>query len=127
MRSLDVLAEHGKMKSAELAELVGSTRGFVPQVLSPLVRAGWLTSEPGPGGGYVLLADLRDISLLALIEAIEGPTNSGRCVFSGRPCEEADPCALHEPWSDARNLLLAELQNTTVAEATRLANPGGGT
>jgi Rrf2 family protein len=107
----------GRAKGLALAEAVGSTSGFVPQVMNPLVRRGWVRSDPGPAGGYSLAVALDDVSVLDVIEAIEGPTASGRCVLADRPCDEAGTCALHHPWQRARAQLLAELDATSVAEA----------
>ena len=123
VRSLQVLAASPeRLKGPELAEEVGSSSGFVSQVLTPLIRAGWVRSDPGPTGGYSLTADLDAVSVLAVIEAIEGPTDSGLCVLADRPCDDGESCALHVPWLRARSQLLAQLDATTVAEAA--ANSG---
>ena len=72
VRSLQVLAASPeRLKGPELAEEVGSSSGFVSQVLTPLIRAGWVRSDPGPAGGYSLTADLDAVSVLAVIEAID--------------------------------------------------------
>jgi Rrf2 family protein len=116
VRSLHVLATvPGRVKGPDLAAAVGSTPGFVSQVLTPLVRAGWVRSDPGPSGGYSLAADLDDVSVLEVVEAVEGPTDSGRCVLADRPCDDASPCALHGPWLRARSHLLAHLDAVSVA------------
>ena len=116
-----VLSEaDGRVKGPALAEAVGSTSGFVSQVLHPLVRQGWVRSDPGPSGGYSLVVGLGEVSVLAVIEAIEGPTASGRCVLADRPCDETGTCALHVPWMRARSLLLSELAATSVADAVVL-------
>ena len=119
VRALRVLDQaSGRLKGPALAQAVGSTSGFVSQVLKPLVRLGWVQSDPGPSGGYALAADLGSVSVLAVIEAVEGPTDSGRCVLADRPCNEAGTCALHVPWLRARAQLLRELDSTSVAEAS---------
>ena len=119
VRSLQALAEcPERVKGPALAELVGSTSGFVSQVLTPLVRAGWVRSDPGPAGGYSLVVDLGEVTVLAVIETIEGPTASGRCVLADRPCDERGTCALHFPWLRARAQLLSQLEAISVAEAT---------
>jgi Rrf2 family transcriptional regulator, iron-sulfur cluster assembly transcription factor len=118
VRALRALAQRGeRVKGPELAEAVGSTSGFVSQVVHPLVRQGWVRSEPGPSGGYSLSVTLAEVSVLAVIEAIEGPTDSGRCVLADRPCNETGTCALHVPWMRARTQLLKELDRTSVADA----------
>ena len=101
-----------------MAETGGSTAGVVAQVLHPPVRQGWIRSAPGPAGGYSLAVDLTSVSVLAVIEAVEGPTDSGRCVLADRPCNESGTCALHVPWLRARAQLLGELAATSVAEAS---------
>ncbi len=90
------------MKGPQLAAAVGSSAGFVSQVVAPLVRAGWVASDPGPSGGYSLRVDLGDVSVLDVIESIEGPTDSGRCVLAEGPCDASGTCALHVPWNAAR-------------------------
>ena len=122
VRALRVLGASGeRVKGPTLAAAVGSTSGFVSQVLNPLVREGWVRSDPGPSGGYSLAADLASVSLLAVIEAIEGPTDAGRCVLADRACNEAGTCALHVPWLRARAQLLRELGATSVADASLVA------
>ena len=105
-----------RVKAAELAEVLGTTPGFVPQVLHPLVAQGWVDSEPGPTGGYARVAPLERISVLDVIEAVDGPTVTGRCVLEDRPCTESGPCALHHPWSRARAHLLDELGATPLSD-----------
>ena len=118
VRSLYALAASAdRLKGPALADAVQSTPGFVSQALTPLVRAGWVRSEPGPTGGYSLAVDLDDISVLAVVEAIEGPTDTGRCVLADRPCEEAGTCALHVPWMRARSELLKQLDAVSLADA----------
>jgi Rrf2 family iron-sulfur cluster assembly transcriptional regulator len=105
----------GRAKAAELATTLDSTSGYMPQVLGRLVEAGWVSSGIGPTGGYELVADLDDVSVLAVVEAIDGPTDNGRCVVAGRRCNSAEPCGLHVAWASARTALLAELAATPLS------------
>ncbi len=115
-RALLVLAElDRRVKAKELAERVGTTSGFLSQVMTPLAAQGWVRSEPGPTGGYVLIGDPAELSVLAVIEALEGATDTDRCVLEERPCGASTPCPLHRPWSSARGHLLAELGGTSLA------------
>jgi Rrf2 family protein len=116
MRAVQALRDGVQQKGADLAEVIGTTPQFIAQVMKALVDQGWVTSEPGPTGGYTLRTDPDEISLLGLIEAIEGPTVDGRCVLRGIPCPPLEPCALHDAWTRARNALLDELQKTSLSE-----------
>jgi Rrf2 family protein len=104
--------------SEELATEIGTTQPFLPQVMSPLVKAGWVVSKRGPTGGYLLVADPGEISTLDLIEAVEGSTNTTTCVLRGVPCGTPPHCALHEPWKAARTALLDELESVPVLTIT---------
>lgn len=94
-----------RMKSAELAGALGTTAGFIPQVMRPLVRAEWVRSVPGPRGGYEPHRDLGSLTVLQVVEEIDGPTDNGRCVVTERRCDTAQPCALHAAWAGARREL----------------------
>jgi Rrf2 family protein len=103
-----------RLKSADLADALGTTTGFVPQVMGPLVREGWVHSLPGPTGGYEPQVGLETLNVLEVIEAVDGPTDSGRCVVVDRPCEATEPCALHEAWGRARHELMSLLAGLSV-------------
>lgn len=107
-----------RAKAAELADWVGTTPGFLSQVLTPLVSCGWVGSEPGPSGGYSIIADLDGLSVLDIIEAVEGPTDSGRCVLEDRSCSDSAPCVLHHAWQRARGQLIDELSRITLSTLT---------
>lgn len=103
------------MRASDLADVVASTPQFVPQVMNPLVRAGWVVSESGPTGGYALAAPLSDRSVLELIELIEGRTDTGSCVLRGGPCSGMTQCALHDAWAEARAALTERLAAMSVS------------
>jgi Rrf2 family iron-sulfur cluster assembly transcriptional regulator len=116
VRALLALADGRKLKASGLAEALGTTPAFVPQVLGPLVKSGWVRSDPGPTGGYSLVVGLDSLNVLEVVEAIDGPTESGRCVVEDRPCSrDGQVCVLHEPWARARGQLTASLRATPVA------------
>ncbi len=105
---------NSRSKSAELADELGTTPGFLTQVIAPLAAKGWVQSDPGPTGGYSVTVSLDNLSVLDIIEAVEGPTETGRCVLEDRECGQG-MCALHDPWSAARERLLEELGSTSLA------------
>lgn len=108
-------ASDGRLKAPDLAQALGTTSGFVPQVIGPLVKAGWVRSDPGPTGGYVSCVDLGDVSVLEVIEAVDGATDAGRCVVADRACDSALPCSLHAAWAKARHELVGVLGGTSLS------------
>ena len=116
-------ASDARWKSVDLAAELGTTTDFVPQIVGPLVKTGWLRSEPGPRGGYTSVVALDDVSVLQVIEAVDGPTDAGRCVVADRPCTAATPCTLHLAWASARPELLRILAETPVSASAAHRTP----
>jgi len=102
-----------------LADKLGITTHYLPQMISPLVKAGWVSSTPGPRGGYRLIVSLDDVSVLEVIEVIEGSIEDQGCVQRGIPCPEFDLCALHDPWQKAKEAMLMELSDATIEANVR--------
>jgi len=122
VRSVLALARNGgRLKAREIAAEMSLPRKYLPQVLALLIRAGLVHSVAGPGGGYELAKDSSEITLLAVIEATEGPVMSRKCVLRGGPCRLDGTCAVHDAWADAQAALAAKLARTTFADLRRVA------
>jgi Rrf2 family protein len=104
-----------RVKADALAAQLDTTAGFVPQVVGPLVKRGWVRSDPGPRGGYSATVSLDAVSVLDVIEAVDGPTDAGRCVVAEGPCGRAPHCALHTAWARAREELVSHLGAQSMA------------
>jgi Rrf2 family transcriptional regulator, iron-sulfur cluster assembly transcription factor len=114
------------LAATEDDEVVSSTRiagsmsipvRFLPQIMSDLVRAGFVEARVGRAGGYRLRRDPRSITLLDVIEAVEGDTRRRTCVLTGISCVlEETGCDVHEVFAAAQTALVAELGSTTFAD-----------
>ncbi len=115
VRAMQALHEADeRLPGRELAERIGTTLPFVSQVVTPLVQVGWLDSRPGPTGGYGLVADPAKISILEVVELVEGPIANGKCVLAGGPCGDSSFCSVHDAWMDAREALREAFAQVTV-------------
>jgi Rrf2 family protein len=119
LQAMQALCSCGdRLSGIDLAETLQTTHQYLPQIMSPLVRRRWVSSTRGPRGGYQLEVGLESVTVLDLIEAMEGPTDTHTCVLSGETCDASDPCAMHGAWSHARDALLAQLSSMSLAEAS---------
>ena len=89
---------------------------FLTKVCQQLNDAGLLTSKRGPGGGVALTHPPADVSLYAIVVALDGEELFEECVLGLPGCGEAEPCPLHEQWTDERERLLTMFRSTTLAE-----------
>ena len=105
-----------RVNGSDLAAQLDISTQYLPHVMAPLTKAGWVSSVSGPRGGYSMSTSLDDISLLDLIEAVEGPVDDSRCLHLGPVHGATGACALHTPWTKARQALLDELATTQLTE-----------
>ncbi len=93
LRVLMTIARGGRWRAADIAAAVESSPEYVARLVAPLSQAGWIRSTPGPAGGHELIVDLAGVSVLDVIDAVEGPIDEDRCVLVDRPCPAAETCA----------------------------------
>lgn len=103
------------IKANEISERMAIPRSYVPELLGRLATAELAVSRAGPTGGYRLARDPREISLLEVIEAAEGPLISRRCPMRGGPCRWENVCALHPTWLAASESVRATLAGTALS------------
>ncbi|MTV24758.1 Rrf2 family transcriptional regulator [Nitriliruptoraceae bacterium ZYF776] len=117
------LARHhgdGRRKARAIAETMDIPTTYVPQILAELVRAGLIGSTAGRAGGYALARAPERITLLEVVEALEGNILATDCVLRGGPCRWSDMCAVHVPWARAQHALLGSLAETTLGELVEI-------
>lgn len=115
-RAMIALASTGeRRKASELADDLDASPGFLSQAMTPMVNRGWVHSEPGRSGGYLAVTPLEELSVLDVVEAVEGPTDVTRCVLEDRACAGGGRCALHDAWAQARGHLLRDLADTPLS------------
>lgn len=93
---------------------------FLAKIISQLSIAGLLHTSRGARGGVTLARDPKDISLLDVVEAIDGPILLNECVGDPGKCEFADECAMHPIWMEAQEILTKRLRETNFASLTNL-------
>lgn len=103
-------------KIREVADAMDLPRSYTPQLLGVLAKAGLAEAKAGRVGGYRLLRDPSEISVLEVIEAAEGSLISRRCPMRGGPCHWDDVCALHPTWARASEAIRSTLAVTSLAE-----------
>jgi Rrf2 family protein len=99
-----------------IAERMRIPRSFIPQVLGDLARAGIVETASGANGGYRLARPPVLLPVLDLIEAVEGPSRTGRCELDDRACDGSAPCALHTTWEAAQSAFIHVLAGTSLAD-----------
>lgn len=100
----------------ELAAATGVQESFLSKILQRLVHQGVLISQRGSGGGFVLNRQPGQISLLEVVEAIEGPTQLNHCVGESGHCSRKESCGVHPVWERAQASLTQVLGGVSIAQ-----------
>jgi Rrf2 family protein len=105
-------------KAAAIAAATGIPPVFVARVLANLQRQGFLNARAGQQGGYRLARPPQEITLLEVIEAVEGPLVTRDCVLRDTTCgAQGRYCVLHDAWSTAQSALRDSLAQTPLSSA----------
>jgi Rrf2 family protein len=110
-------AEPGK--SILLDQLVAGTdlpRDFVAKLFQKLVKGGILRSAKGRGGGFAPAKPPHQITLMQIIEVMEGAQCFDRCVVGLEKCNDSMPCPQHDLYKPIRQRLKDYLNTTTLAD-----------
>jgi Rrf2 family protein len=83
---------------------------FLAKIISQLSIAGLLHTSRGARGGVTLARTPGDISLLDVVEAIDGPILLNECVGDPTNCEFSDDCMVHPIWKEAQESLVKRLR-----------------
>lgn len=117
LHAMVVLAQNeGLVPNARLASRLDVSLPMVAKILNRLVRAGLVSSRPGPGGGYALARDAADVRIMEVVTVCEGPEWSRGCILGLPACDDANPCVMHRTWGGLRDKILAMLGEHSVAE-----------
>jgi Rrf2 family protein len=89
---------------------------YLEQIIIPLKLSKLVKSIRGAGGGYILTQPPSKISLIEIIEALEGPIALVDCVDDLEHCGRTPSCATYEVWKEATNLLRDYFSKTTLQD-----------
>jgi Rrf2 family protein len=111
--------------AARLAEMHDLSPTYLAKQLQALSRAGLIHSVQGHAGGYELSRPPAEITVLDVVEAIDGPSPAFVCTelrargpLAASPADCATPCAIHAAMIDADRAWRASLRSVTIADLT---------
>ncbi len=113
-----VLARAHGQGSTFLKEIVGRENlpgTYLEQLMVPLRKAGIVQAVRGARGGYTLARNPSEISVLSILEALEGPMTLAECPSGSGCCGKPDSCALQELWAEGSRALTSVYESVSLA------------
>ena len=116
MIHLACLADGGVALRSEIAEAQYIPTSFMAKILRSLVRARLLRSSRGVNGGFSLERPADSISMLDVIEAVEGRSGNANCLLCQTRCDAKDEDPISSLWHQAHERMVSVLRSSTLAE-----------
>ena len=110
---LSRLEPDDKAPTSLIAEKQQIPSSFLAKIISQLSVAGLIHTSRGAHGGVSLAKTPEEISVLEVIEAIDGPVMLNECTTNPGICPFTGDCPMRLIWCDTRQDLLAKLNSIT--------------
>ncbi len=115
MLDLALHANRGPVSLADISERQGISISYLEQLFAKLRRRELVVSVRGPGGGYQLSGDSREISVASVIDAVDESVDATRCGGQG-DCQEGETCLTHHLWRDLSEQLHTFLSGISLGD-----------
>lgn len=119
VRAMVYLAQLGPGHRAATSQIAKEKQippSFLAKIVSQLSVAGLLQTSRGARGGVSLAKAPQEITLLDVVEAIDGPILLNECIGDSSACIFGDDCLMKPIWSDAQKELVTRLKSINFAQ-----------
>jgi Rrf2 family transcriptional regulator, iron-sulfur cluster assembly transcription factor len=99
---------------SEMASTIDVSQTLLAKIFQNLSKVGLVKSYRGVGGGFILDRPAEEISLLEIVEAVEGPIVLNRCLLRPGTCERDAECTVHPVWREVQEKMRDILGNVTL-------------
>ena len=103
----------------DIAASVDVPPALLAKIFQDLCRAGFVRSYRGAGGGFELARPAGGISLLEIIEAIDGPIAMNRCIVNRGICGREKFCGVHPVWMQLQQKMRNNLRKVNLLKLAR--------
>jgi Rrf2 family protein len=105
-----------RARARDIARRQAIPYAFLQKIIRDLCAAGFVEASRGRRGGVRLARPAESITLLEVLEAMEGPIRLNRCSREPHLCPRYSFCAIHPIWAQAQAYLERLLGSTTFAQ-----------
>ena len=104
----------------DIAKCAGIPKPYLARILNKLTHRGLVLAKRGYAGGISLARPAEQISLLQIVEAVEGPEWISPCLLHMEGCGHPDACPTREVWQQVSEQLRTALNKATLADVMAL-------
>jgi Rrf2 family iron-sulfur cluster assembly transcriptional regulator len=100
----------------QIAEQADIPSHFLAKILQQLARKGFLRSSKGPTGGFSLRVPAKDLTIVMIVDSIDGLSDYERCPAGLAECNDQAPCGMHDTWKALRGRIMEYLERTSIED-----------
>jgi Rrf2 family iron-sulfur cluster assembly transcriptional regulator len=115
MLDLALHSDSGPISLAEIADRQDISLSYLEQLFARLRKRQLVSSIRGPGGGYMLGKEARDIDIAGVITAVDERIDTTACGGQGN-CHGDKRCITHELWQDLSNSIYDYLSHISLQD-----------
>jgi len=101
---------------SDIASAVEVPATFLAKIFQQFSKIGLVKSYRGTGGGFVLGRSADKITLLEVVEAVEGAIIPNRCVVNPGECSRDISCKVHPVWKRVQEQVRDVLERVTLED-----------
>ncbi len=101
---------------SDIAAAVDVPQTFLAKIFQQFSKSGIVRSFRGTGGGFLLARSPEKITLLDVVEAVEGPLTLNRCMAGVGECARDSYCTVHPVWRNVQERIRGMLAEVTLKE-----------
>jgi len=119
LRAVRYLVENvdkSRISIGDISENKKIPEPFLRKLFKPLVQQGIINSTRGVSGGVRLARDPKEITILEVVEALEGPLALNECLLEDSTCEFLDECGMHNVWEEAQAAMAKVLRSKNLTD-----------
>lgn len=109
----------GILSANQISQRLKLSLPMVSKVLKILSDANLLVSIRGASGGYRLAKPAQDITIAAVIAAVEGDLAITECSGAAHICRQESMCAIKHNWQSINRFLLSTLESVSLADMAK--------
>jgi Rrf2 family iron-sulfur cluster assembly transcriptional regulator len=117
---------NGKIGIKKISEDLNLPTPFLAKILQLLAKQKILSSSKGPHGGFSLMKDPKEITLLDIVITIDGGDTFDNCIIHNRSCKSVDEdkliCPIHEDYAKIRSNLVKLFSKKTIYSLVKSVN-----
>ncbi|MBE0464048.1 MAG: Fe-S cluster assembly transcriptional regulator IscR [Halomonadaceae bacterium] len=115
MLDLALNDQYGPTSLGDISQRQEISLSYLEQLFARLRRSGLVRSVRGPGGGYLLSKPASDISVSAVIDAVDETVDATRCQGLS-DCQQGNTCLTHHLWCELSGQIRHFLDDITLAQ-----------